>query len=192
MNSDYFSVDAILAENQKVQCTFRQKIPDMGHLGGGSERDISESQKIQLPVWLAYTVLYSQWANFNIPGPFSQRVRNALRADACSVRLSNQVGAGSTWYGFGKTIVDLLDDEQAADLSQLLSSTFRSRLPEITDQAHHFAALNSASGSGHKSNDTAQLFREGLDVVEREIFALAQESAKRTKKWYEEGDSNRH
>lgn len=122
MNSDYFSVDAILAENQKVQCTFRQKIPDMGHLGGGSERDISESQKIQLPVWLAYTVLYSQWANFNIPGPFSQRVRNALRADACSVRLSNQVGAGSTWYGFGKTIVDLLDDEQAADLSQLLSS----------------------------------------------------------------------
>ncbi|KAL9712459.1 DNA replication protein [Leucoagaricus gongylophorus] len=83
-------------------------------------------------------------------------------------------------------------DEQAADLSQMLSSAFRSRLPEIIDQAHHFATLSSASGGGHKTNDTAQLFREGLDVTEREIFALAQESAKKTKKWYEESDLNHH
>jgi GINS complex subunit 3 len=49
----------------------------------------------------------SQWAEFNIPLPFNQRVRNALQADACSVRLSNLVGAGGTWYGFGKTIMDM-------------------------------------------------------------------------------------
>jgi len=42
-----------------------------------------------------------------MPGPFGQRVRNALRAEACSISLSNQVGAGGTWYGFGKMIVDL-------------------------------------------------------------------------------------
>lgn len=102
------------------------------------------------------------------------------------------MGTGGSWYGFGKMVVDLLDDEQAADLSQMLSSAFRSRLPEIIDQAHHFATLSSASGGGHKTNDTAQLFREGLDVTEREIFALAQESAKKTKKWYEESDLNHH
>ncbi|KXN87860.1 DNA replication complex GINS protein PSF3 [Leucoagaricus sp. SymC.cos] len=207
MYSDYFSVDAILAENQKIQCAFKQKVPEMGHLGGGTDRD-AHGAKIQIPVWLAYTVLYSQWADFNIPTPFNQRVRNALRAEACSVRLSNLVGAGSTWYGFGKTIIDLLDDEQAAELSRVLSSvglfpshrsptksclqTFRSRLPEIIDQAHHFATLSSASGSGHKANDSAQLFREGLDVTEREIFALAQESVKRMKRWHEEGDASRH
>lgn len=77
-----------------------------------------------------------------------------------------------------------MDDEQAAELSQILTSvctpslcpditsrtlqTFRSRLPEVIDQAHHFAALSSASGGGHKTNDVAQLFREGLDVTERE------------------------
>ena len=77
-----------------------------------------------------------------------------------------------------------LDDEQAADLSQVLSSVsmipihiqlpdywpqaFRSRLPEIIDQAHHFAALSSTSGAGHQTNDAARLFREGLDVTERE------------------------
>jgi hypothetical protein len=40
MEFDYFSVEAILAENQKVQCTFKQGIPGMGHIGGGSERDV--------------------------------------------------------------------------------------------------------------------------------------------------------
>ncbi|KAF5363364.1 hypothetical protein D9756_000873 [Leucocoprinus leucothites] len=166
MNSDYFSVDAILAENQ--------------------ENKISESQKIQLPVWLAYTVLYS----FVLPSPI-----RTTHADAITVNGPISIYQAPSAKGSAMPYEQMpvaLDDEQAADLSQLLSSTFRSRLPEITDQAHHFAALNSASGSGHKSNDTAQLFREGLDVVEREIFALAQESAKRTKKWYEEGDSNRH
>lgn len=53
------------------------------------------------------TISRSQWADFNIPTPLNQRVRNALRAEACSVRLSNLVGAGGTWYGLGKTIMDL-------------------------------------------------------------------------------------
>ena len=49
----------------------------------------------------------SDWAEFNIPPPFSARVRNALRAEATSVRLANLVGAGGLWYGFGKTIMDM-------------------------------------------------------------------------------------
>lgn len=41
MDDDYYSVDSILAENQKIQCTFKVDIPDMGHLDGGNERDVS-------------------------------------------------------------------------------------------------------------------------------------------------------
>jgi GINS complex subunit 3 len=59
MDTDYFSIDAILAENQvgvhlpagkviiglifhlkKIQCTFKYDIPDLGYLSGGSERDV--------------------------------------------------------------------------------------------------------------------------------------------------------
>lgn len=40
MEFDYFSVEAILSENQKLQCTFKQSIPGMGHIGGGSERNV--------------------------------------------------------------------------------------------------------------------------------------------------------
>jgi GINS complex subunit 3 len=77
----------------------------------------------------------------------------------------------------------------------------------VIDQAQHFAALGPAGGGG-TTGDTAQSFREGLDATEREcmrpanqrlvilihcvsVFTLAQESAKRTKQWYEESDKGR-
>jgi GINS complex subunit 3 len=47
------------------------------------------------------------YADFTIPPPFSSRVRNALNAEAKSVRLSALVGAGGLWYGFGKIIMRL-------------------------------------------------------------------------------------
>lgn len=107
MEDDYFSIDSILADNQKIQCIFSKKIPDLGHLWGGSERDIAAQGKYQIPIWMTYIVVYSDWADFNIPTPFGNRVRNALNAEPRSVRLSSLVGAGGLWYGFGKTIMDM-------------------------------------------------------------------------------------
>ncbi|PPQ99910.1 hypothetical protein CVT24_009591 [Panaeolus cyanescens] len=162
----------------------------MGHLGGGTERDIAVNSKAQVPIWLAYTLIYSGWADFHIPAAFSGRVRNALNAETCSVQLSNLVGAGGLWYGFGKTVMDILSDEQANEMSAMLTAAFSGRLPEVIDQAQHFAALGRV-GAGGPSGNTAQGFREGLDATERELFSLAQESARQTKLWYESSDRDR-
>ncbi|PSR73561.1 hypothetical protein PHLCEN_2v10480 [Hermanssonia centrifuga] len=40
MDDDYYSIDSILAENQKILCTFKVDIPDMGHLDGGTGHDV--------------------------------------------------------------------------------------------------------------------------------------------------------
>ena len=45
--------------------------------------------------------------------------------------------------------------------------TFRNRLVEVIDQAQHFAALGPAGGGG-QTGDAALMFREGLEVTERE------------------------
>ncbi|KAI0248699.1 GINS complex Psf3 component [Lactifluus subvellereus] len=190
MEDEYYSIDSILSENQKIQCTFKVDIPDMGHLDGGRERDIKAQSKIQLPLWLAFILIYSDYADFTIPPPFNSRVRNALNAEAKSVRLSALVGAGGLWYGFGKIITRLLDDAPANEMSELLTKTFRNRLVEVIDQAQHFAALGPAGGGG-QSGDAALTFREGLEATERELFLLAQESAKKTKQWYESTDRSR-
>ncbi|KAF7331915.1 Dna replication complex gins protein psf3 [Mycena kentingensis (nom. inval.)] len=182
MEDDYFSIDAILAENQRVACRFKVDIADMGHLGGGADRDagISKGTNLQLPLWLVYTVVLSDWADMIMPPAFGSKVRNALKAEPCSVRLSGLVGAGGLWYGFGKTIMELLDSKEA--MSELMTNTFRKRLVQIIDQAQHFSTIGPAGPAG----DGAQAFREGLDGTERELFVLAQEGAKRMKRWYEE------
>ncbi|KAE9410259.1 hypothetical protein BT96DRAFT_961739 [Gymnopus androsaceus JB14] len=180
MDNDYFSIDAILAENQKVQCKFKHRIPEMGHLGGGSERDITAQSKRQIPLWLAYIIVYSYWADFEIPQPFSKQKPR-------SVRLSNLVGAGTGWYVFGKKIMDMIGDDQGLEMSEMLVSTFKGRLVDVIDQAQHFAALGPVGGGSGGVDSGPQMFREGLDTTERELFVLAQESARRMKKWYEEG-----
>ncbi|KAG5733046.1 DNA replication complex GINS protein PSF3 [Termitomyces sp. T112] len=147
---------------------------------------IAALSKIQIPIWLAYVLIYSDWADFNIPTAFGPRVRNALKAEARSVRLAGLVGAGGLWYGFGKTISDILAEEQANEFSEMLIKvgffslhlysllkrqtlkTFRARLIEVIDQAQHFAALGPVGTSG-SSGDIAQMFREGLDAAEREL-----------------------
>ena len=84
---------------------------------------------------------------------------------------------------------------------------FKGRLVEMIDQAQHFATLGHG-GPGGLLGSTAQAFREGLDNTERErkdiiplikflptevplVFSLAQESAKSTKRWYEESERAR-
>lgn len=158
----------------------------MGHLAGGSDRDIKSLTKAPIPIWLAYIMLFSDWADFTIPSPFGTRVRNALKAEPRSVKLSNLVGAGGLWYGFGKLVMDILSEDQANGISEVLTKAFKGRLLEVIDQAQHFAALGPAGGGG-PSTDSAQSFREGQSVV----FALAQESAKRMKRWHEGNDKAR-
>jgi len=131
MDDDYYSIDSILSENQKIQCTFKVDIPDMGHLDRGNERDIKAQSKVQLPLWLAFILIYSDYADFTIPPPFNSRVRNALNAEAKSVRLSALVGAGSLWYGFGKIIMRLLDDAPANEMSELLTKV-RPRMSSLS------------------------------------------------------------
>ncbi|TFY59861.1 hypothetical protein EVJ58_g5514 [Rhodofomes roseus] len=69
MEDDYYSVESILAENQKIQCQFKIDIPDMGHLDGGNERDIKALSKIQIPMWMAYILIYSLVMSGYVPHP---------------------------------------------------------------------------------------------------------------------------
>ncbi|KAF8592374.1 GINS complex, Psf3 component [Ramaria rubella] len=191
MDDDYYSIDAILASNQKLQCIFRVDVPELGYLDGGTDEDIKVNTKIQLPYWLASILLIADYTDFTIPAPFSSRVKNALDAEPRSVRLSALVGGGGQWYGFGKMIAQLLEDGPAEDMSKMLMNTYRRRLVDVMDQAQHFGGSANSVGAGARSGDTGAEFREGLEATERELFSLAQENTTRTKQWYESTDRKR-
>ncbi|EJD53765.1 GINS complex, Psf3 component [Auricularia subglabra TFB-10046 SS5] len=189
MDNTYLDIDAIFAEQQKVSCLFEIDVPGLGYLDGGKERDIKKGTKMQLPFWLAVPLLQSSICKFDIPPPFTPRVRHALNAEARSVRLSSLVGVGNYWYAHGRNITEILDDAQANGLKEVLSLTFKQRLMDLMDQAQHFAGAGVGIGvSSTGTGDAGQEFREGLDQTERELFALAQESARRTKAWFDSSD----
>lgn len=189
MDNTYLDIDAIFAEQQKVTCTFEIDVPGLGYLDGGKERDIKKGATMQLPFWLAVPLLQSSICKFDIPPPFAQRVRNALTAEARSVRLSSLVGVGNYWYAHGRNIREILDGQQDKSMGDVLSETFQKRLMDLMDQAQHFAGAGVGIGvSSAGTGDAGQEFREGLDQTERELFALAQESARRTKAWFDSSD----
>lgn len=86
--------------------------------------------------------------------------------------------------------MNIVGDEQATDMSEMMTAAFHRRLPEIMDQGQHFAALGPAGGSSG-TGDPAQAFREGLDGTERELFSVMRASCRQTKEWYEEKNDQR-
>lgn len=48
------------------------------------------------------------------------------------------------------------------------SKTFKARLIDLMDQAHHFGGAASSMGGGGEGGDGGGEFREGLEATERE------------------------
>ncbi|CAG7848247.1 SubName: Full=Uncharacterized protein {ECO:0000313/EMBL:CCA67002.1} [Serendipita indica DSM 11827] len=184
MDNEYYSLDAILAENQacfsyyynsdelnfieKIECTFNIEVPGLGYLDNAADEHVKALHRDdQLPYWLAPTMLYTGWAGFNMPRPYNGLVQNAVVAEPRSVKIGALVGENGRWYAFGKMVVDLLSDPQAKELADILRQTFKGRLPDLMDQAQHFTGTASAAART-SGDDAGAEFRSGLDATERE------------------------
>ncbi|GHJ86832.1 hypothetical protein NliqN6_3234 [Naganishia liquefaciens] len=194
MATDYYAIDAILADTHKLACTFTLDVAGIGFLEGGNERDIKQYAKAELPFWMAERLSFHGFTMFPIPAPYSPRVRSALNASATSISLASLVGANGWWYTFGRNIYTLLEPPQSTALRATLLKTFIHRLPLIQDLATHYGASSAASGTAVTDGGTGsgaaglvagEAFMEGMDAEERELFAIGQEGERKVKVWYD-------
>ncbi|WWC67982.1 DNA replication complex GINS protein PSF3 [Kwoniella pini CBS 10737] len=189
MDDDYFSLNSILADNHKLSCSFTLDVEGLGYLEGGTDNNIHQHSKVELPFWLAQTLSLNEFTTFPLPPPYSNRVKSALNASAQSVKLSNLVGNNGWWYRWGRRIADVLDDEPQADLLNMLLKAFTNRLPALQDLSAHHASADHTLPEG--STSTGELFRDGMEGDERELFAIGQESGKMAKGWYDSANSRK-
>jgi len=171
MTSRFWSIEDILAENQKLPCTFKLDVPNLGHLEGTDERDIRQGTTIELPFWLGLELarmVEHDLVSISLPKPYTSRVRNALVASAQSVSLRS-LTAGS-FYQVGLKLEDTITDPK---LKSTLHNAFKARLPEIFDQSQH--------GGGRL--DAGNDFVAGMDDWEKEIFTAGEKSARSMKAW---------
>lgn len=182
---DYYSLDQLLAESQKIPCTFNVKIPNMGHLEGTHQRDILPHSPIELPFWLTSLLLVDDqdYLSVQMPKAFDSRVRNALSASAKSVNLRTLAsGTGGTWYGSGKALLTMIED---SGLREILYKTLKDRLEEIIDLAARLPTGHQDKSNRTNSNLNLETdeFLNGLDEWEKEILKVGQESTKKMKLW---------
>ncbi|TIA90020.1 hypothetical protein E3P99_01757 [Wallemia hederae] len=153
----FYSIDSILADNQKVPSEFLTDVPGQGWLQGGLDKDIKEGAKVDLPYWMSSTLALSEYdfLNLSIPAAFSTRVSNALIASPTFVKLAN---LNHFWYSFGLRISDLLEDN--LKLQQSLRLAFSRRLIDIFDLGQYEGNVD------EKGFETE--FKAGMDELEKQ------------------------
>ncbi|KNZ57644.1 hypothetical protein VP01_210g23 [Puccinia sorghi] len=181
MDDAYYSLDQLLAENQKIPCIFNINVPGMGYLEGAHERDVSPMDHqhtkptklkttfpwvkiqaystIEIPFWLA-SILSQQeedenqnYLTIQIPAAFNLQIRNALAASTKNVNLKNLAAvSGGAWYESGMALLDMIDDLK---LKVVLHKTFSDRLTDVMDLAARPPLRSGQDRSSTSANTTS-------------------------------------
>uniref|UniRef100_UPI00358E84CB DNA replication complex GINS protein PSF3 n=1 Tax=Myxine glutinosa TaxID=7769 RepID=UPI00358E84CB len=173
VRESYFSVDDILMSHDKVPCVVHKAIPKLGFLDKGSDdENIPEGKRLELPLWLARELHGSQnIVSVNIPKVYKERWRTILNADPNVVDLHK---LGPHYYSFGAQLCNF-SIPGSDDILSALVQAFVGRFRKIMD-----SSLNAYN------SDTSTLV-QGLDQMERVLFAAGQKSLNDFQHWEKGG-----
>lgn len=109
MDQSYWDLSSILADSVRLPCHFAIDVPGLGHVigtnqatsqhaSGGDGLLVEKKSRVDLPFWMAELLALHNVVDLSFPRQYSPRVRNALDAQAKSVRLRDLNG---WWYAVG-------------------------------------------------------------------------------------------
>lgn len=168
----YFSIDDILASQDRVPCKFEVTVKGLGYLdaSGGSE-DIPTGTSLELPCWLAKPLCSTRrghTVSAQLPVTYKDKYREILQADAAVVDLQK---LGPFFYDLGLHLLPLTTPSDRPRLAALLTQVLRDRLRPLMDGAQH-CTPDESSG---------RLTR--LDRLEQRLFRGGQASVKDYQSW---------
>ncbi|XP_025425467.1 DNA replication complex GINS protein PSF3 [Sipha flava] len=167
----YFSIDAIMAAQEKIACRFTKKIECVGFLDSLiSEKEDGESDpKIELPFWMIKVFLIEKSIQFDMPKAYNEIYRGVLTADANVVDLFKLC---KHFYLFGK-FLSQLEHREAYEVRRVLIQTFVDRFKQTMDWAQNI-------------DDNQPCFNR-LDCLERKIFNDARVAQQQLNTYLTEG-----
>ena len=120
MEQSYWDLSSILADSVRLPCHFAIDVPGLSHIvgtnqaaanssssaaaaaatsaKGGDAAIVLKKSRIDLPFWMAELLALHNVVDLSFPRQYSVRVRNALDAQAKSVRLRD---LNAWWYAVG-------------------------------------------------------------------------------------------
>jgi len=170
IEGNYFDLDDILAEQQKLQTSFLVDIPGLGFLENNPGGPLHKDEKVLLPYWTikGLSLIPSNNESFSIylPKCFRNQIKNQLIAGPTTVNLYHEC---PYFYQFGYLYSKTFDEK---NLPQILLNTYKARISLIMDYSQQIQI----------SKDKAEFVR-GLDETERQLYRCGCESIINMKKW---------
>lgn len=173
MTTDYYDLDDILADSEKLTCKFNITVPGLGYLEGNPGKPIHEDTKLELPHWLSgilATVAIDEDSNINFldladPDIIKEKVINAIKTDPLAVDLHKLT---PYYYSLILKWGNLYTDKT---LIANVMNCLKARSLEI----YNF------SNNANKTLNNEFLYT--LDEFERALFKLTSDSNKSMRKW---------
>lgn len=174
---NYFSIDDILASQQRVPVQFEMAVYRLGFLNSSSnEEHLQPGLKMEIPFWLA-KVLCSrkrQIVYVDLPKCYKETQRDILSADANVVDLYKME---PYYYTMGLKLM-CFEHLERQDLSRSLLETFLNRFRKIMDHSQNAYLMDT------------YLMTSKLDETERHMFKIGQRCTAQLVQW-EKGTSHR-
>jgi len=183
MNSyspDYFSLEDILATQERVPFTANVDLPKLGFLdpsrleGEAGSSSLKSGTALELPYWMVWSLRSRGRIEVGLPKAWQPQQRQIVSADPNVVDLQK---LGPHFYEFGRHLIRLLaasgsgSSGELEEVSNLLLTTFMRRFRNIMD-----ASCNSDTRDTLGNTET-------LDQLERSLYFKGQLAMKHQAMW---------
>lgn len=173
MTGNYYDLDSILADGERIPCRFNMSVPGLGYLEGNPGKPIDQGTKIELPLWLAEILAIcelsheSQLSFIDLSEPefMSPKVTNAVKTGPTSIDLHKLLGH---YYTLAEKWCTFFSEPQ---LIETIMFMFKERAAHIN---------NYASNTNKQMNNN---FLYTLDEFEKYLYKLTSEANREMRKW---------
>ena len=155
-SSQYFSLDDILASQERMPLTIKQDLPQLGFLDSQSHYQndptiLTNGTKLELPLWMAKSLKAQGRAKLDLPQTWGINQRNIITADANVLDLHKY---GPFFYQSGCHIVKLVSkghnlDEEAETIATILVDTLTKRFRRIMDASANAEGQDTLTNTGN-------------------------------------------
>lgn len=177
-SNHYFSLDDILASQERIPLSMKQDIPQLGFLDPQSHYQndatvLATGTTLELPLWMAKDFKAKNRAKLELPKTWSLSQRDIVKADPSVVDLHK---LGPYFYQSGCHILKYISvgqelDDEADKIGNILVDTLTKRFRGIMD-----ASANA------EAQDTL-INTESLDSIERGLYRIGQQSRRLGDAW---------
>ena len=174
MSGNYYDIDDILADSEKIPCRFNITVPGLGYLEGNPGRAIEKDTKIELPMWLAEILAICEigeenkqsFIDLSDPEFINTKVLNAIKTSAVSIDLHKLV---PHFYTLIEKWCTMFSDEK---LVEIILEMLKQRSMEI----------NNFANNANKNINSEFLYT--LDEFEKSLYKVTAESNKQMRNWF--------